>query len=223
MREVLVLLLSLVPAVSLAQPADPEPAGPPPPAAAAPIAPPSYVQPYVPPVYAPPPATFHSGTTFELNLGIGFIHASVGSASDNSDAALGGANLGVGGWLDDHLALTVRIAAVTYSESGARFTDAFFGPSLQYWFDSNFWIGGGAGLGVLGQSSTSSASSSNTETGFSLDLRAGYSFASSNAHTFNLSVELNPGWYSLKTGLDVSDSQSGSFTGVALLAGYQYL
>jgi hypothetical protein len=132
-------------------------------------------------------------------------------------------NLGVGGWLNDHLALSVRIAGVTDSENSARFTDGFFGPSLQYWFDSNFWIGGGAGLGVLAVSSASSASSSNTETGFSLDVRAGYSFSSSTAHTFNLSVELSPGWYSINTGLDTGGSQSVSYMGVALLAGYQYL
>lgn len=225
MRSVLVLVLSLVPAVALAQPADPAPAGPPEPPASPPpapppaYAPPSYAQPaYAPPVYAPPPAptTFHRGTTFEANIGVGFIHASAGSVSDNSDASLGGLDLGVGGWLGEHLALTVRIAGLTYSQDAGRFTDAYFGPSLQYWLDNNFWFGGGAGLGVLAVGSNGSTTNSDSVGGFSLDLRAGYSFSSSSANTFNLSVELNPGWYS-------RDSQSASYTGVALLLGYQYL
>jgi len=237
MRKVLVLLLSLVPAVALAQPADPapdEPATPPAepaPAPAPPLAPPAgppavmpYAPPgYAPPVYAPPPApaTFHRGTTFEVNLGLGFIHASLGTQSDNSDAALGGADLGVGGWLNEHLALTVRLSGVTYVEGANRLTDAFLGPSLQYWIDNNFWIGGGAGLGALGFSNATG--DSNSKGGFSLDLRAGYSFSSSSANTFNISVELNPGWYSIDPGFDVSGSTTASYTGVALLAGYQYL
>jgi hypothetical protein len=224
MRNLVVILLSLVPAVALAQPAPPDPNGPPgPPGPPPPYAPPPPASgpgfaPYVAPVYTPPPPTptFHRGTTFEANLGIGFIHASAGGVSDNSNAALGGLDLGVGGWLSDHLALTVRIAGLTYSEGGGRFTDAFFGPSLQYWFDDHLWAGGGAGLGVLAVGATDSQANSDSVGGFSLDLRAGYSFASSSAHTFNISVELNPGWYS-------EGGASASYTGVALLAGYQYL
>jgi hypothetical protein len=179
----------------------------------------------VQPIYAPPaaPTTFHRGTTFELNLGVGFIHASAGNISDNSDAALGGVDLGVGGWLNEHLALTLRIAGVTYSQGDGRFTDAFFGPSLQYWFDNNFWVGGGAGLGVLAASSSGTGSSTDSQGGFSLDLRAGYSFSSSSANTFNISVELDPGWYKLSVGNDTGSSISASYTGVALLLGYQYL
>src|SRR3569623_2406809 len=128
MRKVLVLLLSLVPAVALAQPADPapdEPATPaaePAPAPAPPPTPPAgppavipYAPPgYAPPVYAPPPspATFHRGTTFEVNLGLGFIHARLGTQSDNRDAALGGAHIGVGGRLNDKHRLTGRRSGV---------------------------------------------------------------------------------------------------------------
>ena len=48
-----------------------------------------------------------------------------------------------------------------------------------------------------------------------MDLRAGYSVGTS-AHSFNISVELNPGLYA-------KDGNSTNVTGVALLAGYQYL
>jgi hypothetical protein len=107
----------------------------------------------------------------------------------------------------------VRIAGVTYSQNGGRFTDAFFGPSLQYWVDDHMWLGGGAGLGVLALGGNGN---SDSVTGFSFDLRGGYTFSSASAHTFNVSVEINPGYYK-QTGV------SATYTGFALLAGYQFL
>jgi hypothetical protein len=223
MVRFIVLASLLAPTVAFAQPAG-DGSGPyAPPAPGAPAGPGPYAAPppangapagaYIGP-QAPGANPFRRGTTVELNLGIGFIHASNDTASSNSDASLAGLSLGVGGWLNDHLALTVRIAGITDSESGGKVVDAFFGPSLQYWFDNNFWAGGGAGLGVLGlipdQGDTQNV------TGFSFDLRAGYTLQSSTANTFNISVEVNPGFYS-------QNGTSSTFTGVGLLAGYQYL
>jgi hypothetical protein len=53
-------------------------------------------------------------------------------------------------------------------------------------------------------------------TGFSFDLRAGYTFTSGSENTFNLSFELNPGHYS-------DNGSSATFTGIGILLGYQHL
>lgn len=122
-------------------------------------------------------------------------------------------SLGLGGWLSPNLALTARIAGVTYSEDGASLTDAFFGPSLQYWLEDHFWIGGGIGLGVLRLDTDVGDDSIN---GFALDLRVGYMFNLGSENTFNASFELNPGFFS-ENGTDAT------FTGIGLLIGYQHL
>jgi hypothetical protein len=108
----LVVLVGL--AISSVAAAQPDPNGPPPapasemqpppPPPGPPASQPVYRQP--PPIYtAPPPPLLRQGMTFEANLGFGFIHASSGGVSDNSDASLGGLDLGIGGWLGPRSAL----------------------------------------------------------------------------------------------------------------------
>ena len=149
--------------------------------------------------------------------------------SNDSDASLAGADIGVGGWLTPHLALTGRISGVDIKNGDANANgtviSAFVGPSLQYWIDPHFWVGGGAGLATV-RSTASSCTGTNTSSdcgvnGFGLDFRAGYSFNSDSAHTFNVSVEVTPGFYSLDNGMGGNDSLSA--TGISFLAGYQYL
>ena len=227
MRRLAVIVSSL-PTAAFAQPSvDPSallpapppamPPGPPSPATVLP-APPSMVP------TAPDRFAYHRGFTFEANLGVGFVHASVfgpdydGTATD-TDTAFAGA-IGLGGWLSPKLALTGRISGVDVkdpSDTAGNITSvtAFVGPSLQYWIDPHFWIGGGAGLATLREVSGCSGPQACGIKGFGLDLRAGYSFGDT-ANTFNLSVELTPGVYDADVGGE-------TITGVALLAGYQYL
>jgi hypothetical protein len=225
-----VLLAVLIPSVALAQPGAPDPT------ASPPGPPPSPPGGYAPAPYAPPPPppyqqplapddgfTAHRGVTFEANLGVGYVRLSdTGNAAMNSDAALAGANLGIGGWINRQLAITFRIAGVqiksmSFPPAGTTLVNAFFGPSLQYWLSPNVWLGGGAGFSTYRFVSGCTQTSTNPcgLNGFGLDARAGYSFGTS-ANTFNLSVEITPGFYS-------NSSASGTATGVAFLAGYQYL
>jgi hypothetical protein len=176
-----------------------------------------------PSTYAPPPAASRSGVTFEANLGLGLVWARAGNwGSSDTETALAGLDLGLGGWLRDDMALSVRVAGATFSpEAGTRFTTGFLGLSLQNWVSDHAWIGGGAGLAFFTAHVDSAAAQPDPDTGFGLDLRAGYTFNPGSDNTFNLSIELNPGFFSVAIGsgsnLDVNINSFG------LLLGYQHL
>ncbi|MGE0871381.1 MAG: hypothetical protein AB7P03_22660 [Kofleriaceae bacterium] len=171
-------------------------------------------QPGQPPVYAPQPApSYRQGFTFEANIGVGWAQVSDedGNNTVTSDAALGGLNLGFGGWLNQNMALSLRFAGVSDRENGLTAVAVFAGPSLQYWLDDHFWLGGGAGLARVAILDSDNDEQAGIN-GFGLDLRAGYTFSSGSPNTFNASVELTPGFY-----------DGGSITGIGLLFGYQHL
>jgi len=204
MRSLSLALLSLlVPTVVLAQPPPP------------------------PPGYGPPqpaygePQNLKNGLTFEANLGVGYIWVESEGQDSDKEVALGGLNIGVGGWLNPRMALSLRVAGVTYTDSEGdvdlRFTTGILGPHLQYWLDDHFWLGGGAGIGVAAVSIEGpGVSDSDSETGFGLDLRAGYTFSTTSEHTWNVSFELTPSFITI-------NEQDYTFYGAAVLFGYQHL
>ena len=101
--------------------------------------------------YAPTPVVSRHGVTFEANLGLGLVWARVaGGGSSKTETALAGLDLGLGGWLHDDLALSVRVAGATFHRGAdTRFTSGFLGLSLQRWVHDHAWIGAGAGLAVF--------------------------------------------------------------------------
>lgn len=242
MRTALALSVVLVPALAFAQaPGDPQGAQPLPPPAPPPTGSPA-VQPYQPQPYQPQPAgptgpwATHQGITFEANLGVGFAHLtdSNSNSSINTDAALAGLDIGVGGWLNPQLALTGRISGVDikYGDSQTGTASimgtlvlAWVGPSLQYWPDPHFWMGGGVGFAtyrLIGNNSCSASTQSDAcgINGFGFDMRAGYTFGDSQ-HTFNTSIEINPSHFSDNN--SNNSSGGGWGTAIAFLVGYQYL
>jgi hypothetical protein len=158
------------------------------------------------PYYAPPPV--RDGLTFEANLGFGIFRVSNDSGDSDSENGLGGLNLGIGTFVNPNMAISLRAAGVTYSDDGGSITQAFFGPSVQYFVSPNAFVGGGVGLGVARIEIDGLGSDS--ETGFAVDLRAGYSFNPGAKHSFNASVEITPAFI-----------EDVTFTGIAFLAGYQ--
>ena len=198
--RLLALAAILVPTAAAAQPPPPPPTG---------------------PGYYQQPVENRHGMTFEANIGVGYIWAEVEGQESDKEIALGGLNLGVGGWLNPRMALTLRAAGVTYSESEGgvdlRFTTAVLGPHLQYWVDDHFWVGGGAGLGVAAVSvEFDGGSDSESETGFGLDLRVGYTFGTATENTWNISFELTPSFITI-------EERDYTFYGAAVLFGYQHL
>ncbi|HLL25375.1 MAG TPA: outer membrane beta-barrel protein, partial [Kofleriaceae bacterium] len=161
------------------------------------------------------------GLTFEANLGIGWVWQSVEGEDSESEVALGGLNLGLGGWLNERMALTIRAAGATFSETDGeidfQFTTGIIGPSLQYWVDDHFWLGGGIGLGFASYTiEVGNQSTSDVETGYGLDLRAGYTFSTTSDHTWNVSFELTPSFITI-------DEVDFTFYSSAILFGYQHL
>lgn len=160
--------------------------------------------------------------TVELNLGLGFLS----NDNENTDTRTGlaGLNFGIGGWLNPNMAVTGRISVVTIGadedELGGldgRLSHLFLGPSLQYWANNNFWVGGGIGLSILYLSIEDIELEDPWTEGFGLDLRGGYTFNTGGDSTFNVSVELTPGFYSPEGGDEIT------ITGVSFLFGYQHL
>lgn len=222
----LVGLSILVPSLALAQPGAPEPPPPPPsPPREAPPPPPEqppapapapvYYAPAPAPRYQPPPPPpteqLRRGVTFEANIGLGFLWFTLGNDSSDTEVSLAGLNLGVGGWLSSKAALTLRVAGVTYVEDGGQLSAGFFGPSLQYWLGEQGWIGGGIGLAFAALDVDGRGSSS--ETGVAFDLRAGYTLSRNTESTWNISLELTPGYYDNDVGIH----------GFGILFGYQHL
>jgi hypothetical protein len=177
-------------------------------AAQVPAAPGSPPQPDAAPAASP----LGHGATFEANVGAGWLHATADSGeSADSDGGLGGLNLGLGWWISERTALSLRIAGVNYSESGSSLTGGFFGGALQYWTTENLWLGGGVGFGIASLY-IDGEPAIDPEIGLGLDLRVGVTPVIAGQHSLNFSFEVNPSF------LD-----GGTLTGIALLIGYQYL
>jgi hypothetical protein len=177
-------------------------------AAQVPAAPGSPPQPDAAPAASP----LGHGLTVEANLGVGWLRATTEyGESEDSDRGVGGLNLGLGRWISEHTALSLRIASVTYSEDSFRLTGGFVGGAAQYWSTPNFWLGGGVGIGFASLD-VDGEPAIDPETGLGLDLRLGVTPLIAGQHSLNVSFEVNT------TFLD-----RGTLTSVALLVGYQYL
>jgi hypothetical protein len=163
------------------------------------------------------PWAWHNGFTFEGNLGLGYLNFHDGNATDSEFA--GAAAIGLGGFLAPNMALTLRIASNAYVQDDGlgdsiTITSTFIGPSLQYWLNPQFWIGGGVGF-ANAQALTGNpdgTGSFSQDTGLALDLRIGVTFAQHWRRSWNLSAEVIPAFY--------GDSE---ITGVAFELGYQFL
>lgn len=160
----------------------------------------------VPAVAAAEPAR-HVGLTVEANLGGGMLH--IGDPyGDQTDAAIGGLDVGVGAFFTPRIAFTLRAAGVTHLGDGYQVTQVFLGPSFQFWANDQVWFGAGLGIGIAHYQND--GASGHNDTGVGFDARLGYTFNPGARHAFNLSAELTP---SLIKPLTV--------TGVAILVGYQ--
>jgi hypothetical protein len=199
----LALALVAVPSLAAAQPA-----ASPPPAGATPYYAPA--APYTAPVAVGPQ---REGFTAELGLGFGMTIISPKDFDGDTRNGLSGLNVGLGGWISPRTAVTVRIAGTSFKQKDIFGEDVqliagMLGVSVQQMVSDVAWVGGGAGIGVL----SDDQDSTDPESGFSLDLRAGYNFYQSQRNAFSASLEITPGFF-----------DGGRVTGVGLQLGWQHL
>lgn len=157
------------------------------------------------------PSPLGHGLTVEASLGYGWIRVDPDQGDSDSESGRAGPNLGIGGWIAPTTALTVRLAAVQYSDSSGSFTIGFFGGALQQWLSQAVWLGVGAGVGSA-TINLDGISGSFSESGLGLEARFGVVPFISGQFSVNLSVEANTAF------LD-----AGRISGLGLLIGMQYL
>ena len=127
------------------------------------------------------------GFTAMADIGLG---VQIDSAIEETAAGLSGVNAGVGGFLNENLALMFRIAGtnVAYDLGGVDYdqVSGFAGPSLQYWLSDRFNVEAGGGVGYW------SGSTDEDDQGFGLLLGAGFSVFNRGKHNLQVGVQWAP-------------------------------
>ena len=126
------------------------------------------------------------GFTAMADIGLGIQND---SAIEETAAGLSGLNAGVGGFLNENLALMFRIAGTNVSyDLGVDYdqVSGFAGPSLQYWLSDRFNVEAGGGVGYW------SGSTDEDDQGFGLLLGAGFSVFNRGKHNLQVGVQYAP-------------------------------
>jgi hypothetical protein len=166
-----------------------------------------------------PPRAPHEGLTLEAGTGAGWIHVGSQSRGVTSPGGVAGLSVGLGGWLNENVALTLRIAGSSVPAKDGVVVAAFIGPALQLWIVEHTWVGLGLGLETFGIDA-SAPENDHSLGGWGLDLRLGHTFYENGKHTLNASVEVTPGHVSEETQYGSADVSVASF---GILFGWQYL
>jgi hypothetical protein len=144
-----------------------------------------------------PPRPRRAGFTLEGSLGLGVTRVAGGDDAEHF-IGLSGLNVGIGGFIGPQTALTLRIAGGTFSSDRfgpeLRYTTGFGGPAVQHYVTDRLFVGGGLGLGVFANSRSEEADEvdGGAETGFALDLRAGYDILSGARGALHVAFEMIP-------------------------------
>ena len=167
---------------------------------------------------APGPVARRHGLTFDASVGLGSFRGSKeGAVMRGAQMSLAGPNLGVGWFVNHHLAVGARVAGVYHRAGTGEFlATAFAGPTAQIWVAPYAWIGAGAGVGMVADPSLTLYEGGIIEQsrafGFALDARLGLTFNPQHRHTVNVALELIPVF-----------AFGTTYTGLGILAGYQFL
>jgi hypothetical protein len=127
------------------------------------------------------------GFTAMVDLGVGVQRD---SAIDETAVGIAGINLGVGGFLNENLALMFRLSgtSVDYELSGGEYgqTSGVTGAAIQYWLSDRINVEAGGGVGFW------SGSTDENNQGFGLILGAGYSVFNRGKHNLQVGVQYAP-------------------------------
>jgi hypothetical protein len=171
-------------------PPAPAPAPAPYPPAPAPPPPGGYApQPYYQPM-PQPTGPQRDGITVGVDIGLGMTHVSLGDFGSDSEGGLSGLNLSLGGFLSPSMAIILRVSGTTFGEFGAdQSISGFLGGAVQAWVGPKFFVGGGAGIGIL------TCSNCEAETGFAVTGRAGFEFGQRATSGWHVAAEVTPAFY----------------------------
>lgn len=124
-----------------------------------------------------------SGFTLLLDIGLGVQNDAF---LEETNTGLAGLNLGIGGFLNENLALMFRASGTNVEiGNGVRQTSGVAGPAIQYWVSDNlnFIVGGGYGFWDIEGTS---------ESGGGLILGIGYTVANLGKHNFQIGLDFAP-------------------------------
>lgn len=146
------------------------------------------------------------GFTALVDIGVGVQDD---SAIEETAVGLAGLNAGVGGFLNENLALMFRIAGtnVTYNLGDVDYGQAsgVAGPSLQYWLSDRLNVEAGGGVGFW------SGSTGDDNQGLGLILGAGFSLFNRGKHNLQVGVQYAPAF-----------TEPGTVHNVGFTFGYQF-
>ena len=132
-----------------------------------------------------------SGFTFLVKAGTGFQQD---AALGKSAFGFGGFDIGIGDFLNENLAVMLRLSAVevTYDNLfNFNQTSGFAGATLQYWMASRFYIEGGPGVGF----SRLSNFDNGYHAGISVLAGAGMSLRTWGKHNILIGIEYSPAFF----------------------------
>jgi hypothetical protein len=124
-----------------------------------------------------------SGFTLLLNIGVGIQRDEFFGVTETG---LGGLNLGLGGFVDENLALLFRTSGTNVSYDGGRQTSGTAGATLQYWVNDRVNVEGGVGIGFW------NFENGGDDTGLGLVLGAAYSIWNNERHSLSVGIEYAP-------------------------------
>ena len=123
-----------------------------------------------------------SGFTLLLNIGVGFQRDEF---FGTTETGVEGINLGLGGFLNEDLALMFRTSGTSVTYDAGTQVSGTVGPTLQYWASDKLMLEGGAGLGLWDFEGSNDA-------GFGMILGIGYSVWNNEGHSLYLGAEYAP-------------------------------
>ena len=153
------------------------------------------------------------GFTLLLSLGLGYQ-----AIDGESETGLGGLNIGLGGFINDNLAVMGRISGTNVSESEASIEVSLlsgtFGVTLQYWINDKLYVEGGPGLGFarVEVSVSGFGSATEDETGFGFIVGGGFVLFNKGKNNIHIGVEYAPAFV-----------ESFNVNNIGLTVGYQLL
>lgn len=166
--------------------------------------------------------SYRSGFTLELSLGFGIQFVVPSEGESDTDLGLGGLNLGIGGFLNNDMAVLFRfIGTTTFFDladgASARRTSGVAGPAFQYWPLDYLKLEAGIGLAVVTtevdiNTGFGTFIASDDEVGFGVMAVVAAPFWHSEDHSLEFALEYAPGFF-----------EDGSIHNLIVAFGWQYL